>query len=322
MNDLIAQLAKEVAALRAEVEKLKTQEGGSGYLLASGTRTGATSQAQTFTNGITVPSGGKVIVGTTSPITTANVHIVQPSTGAIVITNLETDATTKVGRVAVPHYTNAEESLLCVGGACTSTANNVDFGGGSGVLNTATQIQFWTATTTTTLTGSVRMKIDANGLVAVGSHTPTAHLHIAGNITASAWSTTGVALAVPGATFTDSSTAVSGTATNAVANGFGRPTFAASNTGVTMTNAATVYIANSPAAGTNVTLTNTYALWIDDGVSRFDGQVQTPASTTSAAGVRVPHGSAPTSPADGDLWTTTAGMFVRINGVTKTVTLT
>jgi hypothetical protein len=30
----------------------------------------------------------------------------------------------------------------------------------------------------------------------------------------------------------------------------------------------------------------------------------------------VPHGTAPTSPVDGDVWTTTAGLYVRINGVT------
>ncbi len=41
-----------------------------------------------------------------------------------------------------------------------------------------------------------------------------------------------------------------------------------------------------------------------------------PASTTSAASLRTPHGTAPTSPVNGDLWTTTAGMFAQINGST------
>lgn len=41
-----------------------------------------------------------------------------------------------------------------------------------------------------------------------------------------------------------------------------------------------------------------------------------PASTTSLSSLRLPHGSAPTSPVDGDMWTTTAGLFVRINGAT------
>lgn len=48
-----------------------------------------------------------------------------------------------------------------------------------------------------------------------------------------------------------------------------------------------------------------------------------PAGTTSNAPIRLPHGVAPTSPVDGDMWTTSAGgLFIRINGVTKTVTLT
>jgi len=46
------------------------------------------------------------------------------------------------------------------------------------------------------------------------------------------------------------------------------------------------------------------------------------ASAASAASLRVRHGTAPTIPNDGDIWTTTSGLFTRINGVTKTVTLT
>jgi len=40
------------------------------------------------------------------------------------------------------------------------------------------------------------------------------------------------------------------------------------------------------------------------------------AATTTQVSLRVPHGSAPTSPVDGDIWTTTAGVFVRVNGTT------
>lgn len=47
-----------------------------------------------------------------------------------------------------------------------------------------------------------------------------------------------------------------------------------------------------------------------------------PAGTTAISPMRIAHGVAPTSPSDGDMWTTSAGLFVRINGVTKTVTLT
>jgi len=48
----------------------------------------------------------------------------------------------------------------------------------------------------------------------------------------------------------------------------------------------------------------------------FTGLVSTPASTTTTAGIRLPHGSAPTSPVNGDIWTTTTGLSYRINGAT------
>ena len=50
----------------------------------------------------------------------------------------------------------------------------------------------------------------------------------------------------------------------------------------------------------------------------FTGLVSTPASTTTTAGLRISHGSAPTTPVNGDVWTTTTGLFTRLNGATKT----
>lgn len=52
------------------------------------------------------------------------------------------------------------------------------------------------------------------------------------------------------------------------------------------------------------------------GAITASGLVLTAASATGAAGLRLPHGAAPTSPVNGDIWTTTAGLFVRINGAT------
>jgi hypothetical protein len=48
----------------------------------------------------------------------------------------------------------------------------------------------------------------------------------------------------------------------------------------------------------------------------------TVASTSGSAGLSIPHGTAPTTPTNGDIWTTTAGLYVRINGVTRLVTVT
>lgn len=47
------------------------------------------------------------------------------------------------------------------------------------------------------------------------------------------------------------------------------------------------------------------------------GLVTTPASAAGGAGLNLPHGAAPTTPVNGDVWTTTAGMFVRVNGATQ-----
>lgn len=46
-------------------------------------------------------------------------------------------------------------------------------------------------------------------------------------------------------------------------------------------------------------------------------RVDTVAATNAlGAGLRLPHGVAPGAPVNGDIWTTTTGLFVRINGVT------
>ncbi len=75
-------------------------------------------------------------------------------------------------------------------------------------------------------------------------------------------------------TFTDSNTAGSGTAAAWVGYAIQRPTLAATNASVTTTAAATMYIPNAPAAGTNQTITNAYALWVDDGKTQLDGDLQ------------------------------------------------
>ena len=46
------------------------------------------------------------------------------------------------------------------------------------------------------------------------------------------------------------------------------------------------------------------------------GELTTVASATGTAGLNLPAGVAPTAPVNGDLWSTTAGLFARINGAT------
>ncbi len=84
-------------------------------------------------------------------------------------------------------------------------------------------------------------------------------------------STTGSVFNSAAVTFTDSDTAASGTAASFAAYAIQRPTLAAGNTSVTTTNAATLYIPNSPAAGTNQTITNAYAIQVVAGNVLFGG---------------------------------------------------
>lgn len=153
----------------------------------------------------------------------------------------------------------------------------------------ATVNQIWQNSTPTTIA-----QLLDNGFLGIGATTPTAKIHISSNVTASAWGTDGIVLRVAAATYTDSSTAASGTAANAAILAMQTPTLAASNTGVTTTTATTLYIGGAPSAGTNMTITRSWALWIDNGDIRIDantslggkGISQNPNSILEVGGTR------------------------------------
>jgi hypothetical protein len=67
-------------------------------------------------------------------------------------------------------------------------------------------------------------------------------------------------------------TFATGALTNQRSFRFAAPTLAFAGAS-TVTNAATVYIDRAPQAGTNATMTNAYALWVDAGTTRLDGTV-------------------------------------------------
>ncbi len=108
---------------------------------------------------------------------------------------------------------------------------------------------------------------------------------IAGGITAqsaSAWGSVGIQLHIVTGVYTDSSTAGSGTAALATFNSFAAPTLAATNTFVTTTDAATVYIGGGPTQGTNQTITNAWGLW-NVGKTRVDGVIVSTDGTGSTS---------------------------------------
>lgn len=80
---------------------------------------------------------------------------------------------------------------------------------------------------------------------------------------------------------------------------------------------------NTGGAGAAASVDLTSLLTIDLANNRLGLGVVSPpakfsvsASTTTAASINVPHGTAPSSPTNGDIWTTTIGMYARINGNT------
>ena len=72
---------------------------------------------------------------------------------------------------------------------------------------------------------------------------------------------------------TDVTSAVSATNTTGAIASLAITPIAATNTGVTYTNASTLYIAGAPSAGTNITITNPYALYVAAGASYLGGAV-------------------------------------------------
>jgi hypothetical protein len=127
-------------------------------------------------------------------------------------------------------------------------------------------IVFYTTNATdSTTAGTERLRISANGLVTVGSQVATGN---ALSLSAPA------KLYIGTGTYTDTTTAASGTVTHGAIVTFDNPAIAAANSTVTYTNASTVYIDGAPTNGTNVTITNPYSLYVNTGKTYIGGNLE------------------------------------------------
>ena len=124
---------------------------------------------------------------------------------------------------------------------------------------------------TTTLPGSGQ--ISGAGDLGLGG-TPGAQLDLQGNRTA-AFSATAVGLRVRGVTWTDTTTGA-GTIAAAIIHNIGLPTLASTNA-ITITEAITLKLF-SPSAGSNITITDGYALGIV-GNSYYEGNIRVGVTT-------------------------------------------
>ena len=145
-------------------------------------------------------------------------------------------------------------------------ANAITFG------STAMSIASSNANIVASVAGTTTLTI-AQDKVGVGTSATDAKLTVGGNKSASSWTTNGIGLRLSGATYTDSSTSASGTAVTNHIHAMSIPSLAATNGGVTTTDAATLYIAGAPAASTNMTITNPWAFRVQQDNSYFGGAV-------------------------------------------------
>ena len=150
------------------------------------------------------------------------------------------------------------------GQTLTASALNAEF---NNILNNG--VDLWSPASKSTSFGGYALVLDAAGVSNVQSPGTAGFLFTPGAKTGTPGSTGGT-VNIAAHTYTDSATAASGTATSWTGVSVQRPTLAASNATVTTTDAATLYVANGPAAGTNQTLTNSWGLWVDDGAVRLD----------------------------------------------------
>ena len=107
-----------------------------------------------------------------------------------------TNYTSKGAKIALaPYMTTASPVALLVGSSLISS-NTLSWGGGTSLLQTATQHDFYTATATNTPTGTSRMTIDSVGNIGINDTSPSHILDIAlsSSATAKTFAFSGIAV--------------------------------------------------------------------------------------------------------------------------------
>jgi hypothetical protein len=174
----------------------------------------------------------------------------QVSGGAGIAGNLTVGSSLRVGSVA-------QIPAGAVGTPSLAFSDDTD----TGIYRSGTN------TLAITTGGTQAVTVNANGDMEV-----IGRLRSSGNQSVISWTTTGVSFDIAAATFTDTSSAATATVDSRASSSINRPTFASTNA-ITVTNAATLYINNSPLAGSNTTISNAYSLWVDNGNCLFDNDV-------------------------------------------------
>lgn len=283
------------------------------------------------------PTGGRVGIGTTSPL--SEVHV-SASGQTQVLIDSPSGATNRFPSLTVRNWIDGGttgQALLNLqnsrGNSTTSAPLNsgdtlglIQFLGiydtantnyGGAIIRSQTE-QAWTGTnrgtnisfTTTSLNQSSRtekMRISADGNVGIGTPTPSAKLEVSGDTSKAYWGTNGVRFKAGTATFTD--TASSGVLPANYVDVIKRPTLAASSA-TTYSRAATLAIEDSPLAGTNVTLPTPISLHVTNSA------VGTPSTQSYAVYAQATNGSQYTTAIKGYSSGNGYGVEAEITGAT------
>lgn len=231
--------------------------GGSYVSSIAGTANEITASASTGAVTLSLPSA---LTFTSKTVTGGTFSGVALTTSTVNGNTLTTGSSTYTGTAAQTYTFPTTSATIARTDAANTFTGNQTFAG---------TITF---SGTSTITGT-----GGTALILSSSAGPTLTMGIGGtarsylldtvNTTASSWTTTGIGGVFGGnTTYTNSSTAGSGTAASAVFWAFTQPTLAASNTSVTTTVAATLYVAGAPTAGTNQTIGARYSAWFGDPV--------------------------------------------------------
>ena len=210
--------------------------------------------------------------------------------------------------------TSVNSPLINVTGSTASTSSTtgvLTLSGGIGINNSTDASSISNGGSFTTAGGaSIAKSLYVGTLITLGS-----------SYSGSPFTTSGTFLTIASSTFTDNSTAASGTVSQWVSTYHSRPTIAASNTGITYTNAATLRITDAPTAGTNVTITNAYSLWVaggninlGTGIITNSNSNSTTSSTTGSlrlsGGIGINNSTDASSTTNGGSFTTSGGAAI------------
>ena len=204
-------------------------------------------------NAMTIADGGAVTFPVSIDIT---------GSAGIILENDETITNSTDGEVAINGTV-----VVGTGGAAGTlkSSGNFDLTLASGNSTTGT------ITITDGANGDITIAPNGTGNTVINSATAT-DIILDGNKSVTPGD--GAVIHVDAHTITDSNTSGSGTAAKFTHVAIEAPTLAATNSSVTTTDAATLYISGELTAGTNQTITRNHALWVDSGTVRFDGDIE------------------------------------------------